>query len=902
MKTPRRLTTALAAASIVAAGLVTAAAPAQASEEIYPAPASGSWTVDGRGYGHGRGLSQWGAQAAALQGKTADEILDFYYPSTTSRSIGGPYPWVDVTLTAYSGNTVTVWSPGGRQIQIQDANGVRTTHPAGRWTVTASDTSVNQITAERRDVIDGPVLETLVLVPDGSAGYNNVWFDSGDEVGMVIAGSQTATTGRWYRGTLLFEPPSRWASGLNVVNSVLMDDYLKSVVPQEAYASWKPAALQAQAVAARSYAWYLMANGSTLCDTTACQVYSGEGDVDVNGALTKSYEDPRTNAAIETTSGRARYFGDSVALTEFSSSNGGWTAAGSQPYQVAKADPWTGTAPGDTVTSWTATLSVARVAQSCPGTGGTLLNFVVVGRTGNGPLRGRITSARVECTTGNALISSPAFGLKSSWFKPRATTPVLDQIAPSATAIDNGAPLTIAATPNVGVTWTLTVKDRSTGRTAMTLTDTAAAGQRFNTTWLGDYAPRAADDPPYVGPGTYDVTLTAVDAAGTSVTPFVTSVQVRQPADRATVAAVPLVGDVGYVPLTPTRLLDTRDDFQSVGAAQRTDITVLGRAGVPASGVSAVALNVTAVGAVGDTHLRIWPAGLPMPNASSLNTDAAHTRASMVTVAVGGEGKISLYNAAGSTHYIVDVLGYYTTAVDTSSRYAPINPVRAFDSRSGAALMDGTTREIDVAGSLGIAPGTLTAATVNVTTTSAQGAGYVVAYGGGAMPATSTVNLSPGSDVANRTVVPVVNGKFSLTMKGGPAHVVVDVVGTFAPPGATSGSLFTPIQPSRLLDTRSGAPFGAAESSSLVVTGGAIPSGAVALAGTLTATNQTASATHARTWPGGQPLTPTSDLNSERGRTQANFVVVRISVGGSVMLYNNQGTSDLVFDAVGYYG
>lgn len=882
----RRLVALVTGLAVLGAGSVLAAPASSAAEEIYPAPASGSWTVDGRAYGHGRGMSQWGAQGAALQGRTAAEILAFYYPGTASGSVAGQY--VKTTLAAYApSSTVTIWSPENRNIRMGPLNGEQVLTP-GRWTITVSGQTV---TAEKRTAVNGTVVERRQ--------YTGVLrLESQNEYGMVIAKNQTDTTGRWYRGDLRIEPTSGVA--FNVTNSLPIEDYLRSVVPRESPASWQPAALQAQAVAARSYGWWKVQNGQTLCDTTTCQVYYGRGDANAAGYLVTSYEDSRTDAAIAATAGQIRTYGGRVAFTEFSSSNGGWTSAGSVPYQVAKADPWTGTAPGDSVTSWSATLAVSRVAQSCPGTGGVLRNLVVTGRTGNGPLGGRISQVRLECSTGNASVSSPAFGLRSSWWQPRSTVPTLASPAFSATTIDHGAQMSIGVTPNVAMSWTLTVVDPTTGRQVVRTTGSAQAGARFNATWFGTYSPRAATDPVYVGPGAYRLTLVGTDGAGRSTAPVSTTVQVRPPADSAQVAAVPLVGDGAYVPLTPTRLVDTRPTFQALGAARRTDVTVLGRAGVPSSGVNAVVLNVTATGSTGPGHLRVWPAGSTMPNASVLNTAEGRTQASLVTVGVGGEGKISLYNALGTTHYLIDVLGYYTTDTTVGSRYVAADPVRAYDSRTTGPVGAGATRTVDVAAALGVPATQIRAAAVNVTTAQAAGEGYVVAYGAGTRPATSTVNLTPGTDVANRAVVPVVDGKITLSVQGSPAHVLVDVVGWYAAPGAASGALFTPVQPVRAVDTRTGAPLDAAGQIAVSVVGGQVPAGATAVVGTLTAVNQTGT-THLRAWPDGTPLTPTSDLNASRGFTQANAVAVRVGQNGAVRLYNHQGTTDVLLDVAGYF-
>lgn len=887
MNTLRRLTSAAVAAVLACTGLVVAAPAASAAEEVYPAPASGSWTVDGRAFGHGRGLSQWGSQGAALQGVSAKAILDFYYPGTATGSVTGQY--VKTTLAAYAPSaTVTIWSPENRPIRMGPLNGEQILSP-GRWTITVSGSTV---TAVKRTAVNGPVVDTKT--------YNGVLrLESQNEYGMIIAKNQTDTTGRWYRGDLRIEPTSGVA--FNVTNSLPIEDYLRSVVPRESPASWEPAALQAQAVAARSYAWWKVQNGQTLCDTTSCQVYYGKGDANAAGTLTTSYEHSRSDAAIAATVGQIRTYGGKVAFTEFSSSNGGWTAAGSVPYQVAKADPWTGTAPGDTVTSWAATLTVARVAQSCP-SGGSLRNLVVTQRTGNGALGGRISQVRLECTTGNATVNNPAFGLRSSWWKPRSTTPAFGSPAVSATAVDSGKQVGMTVTPNVAMSWTLTVTDTASGRQVQQVTGSAQAGVRFNAIWDGTWAGRTAADPQYVGTGSYRLSLVGTDAAGQSTAPYAATVQVRPPADPPVVAAVPLVGNTGYVALNPARLVDTRTTFQALAGGKRADVTVLGKGGVPASGVSAVVLNVTAVNSSVPAHLRVWPAGTTMPNASVLNTSTSRTQASQVTVGVGGEGKVSVYNANGTTHYIVDVLGYYTTDTAASARYTAVDPVRALDSRASTAIAPGTTRAVDVAAALGVPAGSLSAVAVNVTSTRPAGNGYVVAYGAGALPATSTVNLVPGADVANRSVVPVVNGKITVGVQGSASHVIVDVVGWYATPGAATGALFTPVQPSRVLDTRStGSPVGPAGQVAATVVGGAVPADATAVVGTVTVVDHTAAWTHLRVWPDGRPLTPTSDLNAVRGSTQANAVAVRVGTGGRVRIYNDQGTSHVVLDVAGYF-
>jgi hypothetical protein len=80
---------------------------------------------------------------------------------------------------------------------------------------------------------------------------------------------------------------------------------------------------------------------------------------------------------------------------------------------------------------------------------------------------------------------------------------------------------------------------------------------------------------------------------------------------------------------------------------------------VPASGVSAVVLNVTATAPTSTTWVTVWPSGQPRPDASNLNVLAGQSRPNLVVARVGAGGRVSLYNAFGSTHLIADVVGWF---------------------------------------------------------------------------------------------------------------------------------------------------------------------------------------------------------------------------------------------------
>ena len=130
-----------------------------------------------------------------------------------------------------------------------------------------------------------------------------------------------------------------------------------------------------------------------------------------------------------------------------------------------------------------------------------------------------------------------------------------------------------------------------------------------------------------------------------------------------------LVVGHSYVPLSPARLADTRPGASTVDggsagggpvqAGSSVNVTVTGRGGVPRSGVGAVVLNVTAVAPTASSYVTVWPAGEAQPLASNLNLTPGQTLPNVVVAKVGSDGQVSIFNAAGSTHLILDVAGWF---------------------------------------------------------------------------------------------------------------------------------------------------------------------------------------------------------------------------------------------------
>jgi SpoIID/LytB domain protein len=158
---------------------------------------------------------------------------------------------------------------------------------------------------------------------------------------------------RSYRGSVAL---IKWGSGGRTINKVFLEDYVKGVVPAEMPTLWAVDAVRAQAVAARSYAVRLRDFGSysgfDICDTTACQVYGGA-----------SWETTGGNAAVTATAGKIVTYRGKVALTQFASSNGGWSAQGDYPYLSAHRDPYDGVIKSQ---AWTRIISASSISRAWP--------------------------------------------------------------------------------------------------------------------------------------------------------------------------------------------------------------------------------------------------------------------------------------------------------------------------------------------------------------------------------------------------------------------------------------------------------------------------------------------------------------------------------------------------------
>ena len=366
-----------------------------------------------------------------------------------------------------------------------------------------------------------------------------------------------------------------------------------------------------------------------------------------------------------------------------------------------------------------------------------------------------------------------------------------------------------------------------------------------------------------------------------------------------------------YQPLNPARILDTRDGTGGVprgpvGPGVTLTLPVAGQGGVPASGADAVVLNVTVTNTSAASYLTAYPAAVSRPVTSNLNWTAGVTVANLVTVPMGANGMVSVFNAAGQTDVVADVEGWYgpSPSPTNAGLFNALLPSRLLDTRSnGGPVGQGQTRTLQVTGRGGVPQAGVAAVALNVTATNPSSASYLTIFpAGSALPTTSNLNFQAGQTLPNRVIVPVgAGGQVGIFNGYGRVDVVVDVNGWFTDDTSSAGgSRFTAIPPQRILDTRSG--FGPLRDAGVAAVQFADTAaiGVTAIVANFTEVGA-AAPSYLTVWPDGAPQPLASDLNYTTGQTIPNLVIARLGPGG-FDLYNAAGYADVVIDLNGYYG
>jgi hypothetical protein len=243
-----------------------------------------------------------------------------------------------------------------------------------------------------------------------------------------------------------------------------------------------------------------------------------------------------------------------------------------------------------------------------------------------------------------------------------------------------------------------------------------------------------------------------------------------------------------FTGIGPVRILDSRGDNGGwngvpIAAGNHRDLVVRGRGGVPA-GATAVIANVTVVGSSAESFLRVWPSGGTEPGVSNLNFRAGQIIPNLVMVMLGPDGNIRFRTAAGSTHVVVDVVGYFDPS--SGAKFTAVDPTRILDSRVGNGLSGpwgpGQTRPLSVAGAAGTnVPSGATGIIANFTVADATAPSLITVFPDTAsLPSSSNLNFTAGQVIPNLVAVRLpANGRVSIYNDQGTVSVIADVVGYF---------------------------------------------------------------------------------------------------------------------------
>jgi alpha-tubulin suppressor-like RCC1 family protein len=366
-----------------------------------------------------------------------------------------------------------------------------------------------------------------------------------------------------------------------------------------------------------------------------------------------------------------------------------------------------------------------------------------------------------------------------------------------------------------------------------------------------------------------------------------------QPVSAAPPPAVQ-AGETGstFTSLSPVRVLDTRNTGGPVGAGGTVTVDLSTR--VPAS-ATAVVLNVTGVTPTAATFVTVYPSDEDRPTASSLNLEPGDTRPNQVTVTLGDDQRVVLYNNSGNVHLVADLAGYYSTG--TGARFTALPANRVLDTRGTDPVGPGGIRELDLSTWI---PASATTVTFNLTATNVTASTYVTAWPAGtSLPTASNLNVPPGDTRPNLVTVAVgTDRKVYLFNNAGSVDLIADLTGFYTP---AFGALFLPRTPTRVLDTRTGTggvsgPVGPGALATLSLSPVApITSTAVVL--NITGVGATA-ATYVSAY--GQ-YSNTSTLNLSPGKTASNAAAVSFGSTLDLRLYNNNGNVHLIADVAGVF-
>ncbi len=832
MATPRHIGAArrrvlpAAALVVLAATLIATGSSAGLGSLTDRASAAPVQTLEltGHGYGHGVGLSQWGAYGYAVDyGWSAAQILDHYYGGTVAGTVAAGT--ITVRLMNLDGAQTSVVHDGGalvvdgvsggpwRSVVVREIS-ERSYSVWARTDAAACPAATDPLGVGWALVASG--LGSAIVRPDTDT-------SASAQVADLLAVCEPSGRVRSYRGAV------RAVNGTDnenrTVNEVPVEQYLRSVVASEMSASWAArgsAALQAQAVAARSYGLAEKRYSYAATCDQVCQFYPGAASRASLGSAYIRVEQAAVDAAVQATASVVRRVGSAagpIAYTMFSASSGGWTAATSLGFTPVADD-------GDAIAgnphhTWTASIAASVVTAAYPVIG-TFTGIRVTERSGQGDWGGRVEAMHVDGTSGSVAITGDQFrralGLKSNWFAMSGTPASAPAPAPAPGAAPApGDPCAGREAPPISAAPGEAPAARFRPFIPVRLIDTRDASGTASVDVggpLGGGCTIAVR--PQVEPGTtaVAVNIVAVDPGAQGyitaypcgiARPFTSAVQSLLGRVVSGSAVVPLGADgsfcvfsntttelvidmtgsfapaapAGYEPINAQRRFDSRTGGAPLAAGTVVRVPIRG-SGAGAADSTAASITIHALDAVRGGFVTAWPCDSERPWASSANVGTGMSVTNYADVAVGPTGEVCLF-VSTPMHLAVDVNGWFGPSATTA--FHAVVPFRLADSRESHGWADAfvrnANRRIQVVG-VGTIPARARSVAAQFTAVDATRAGYVTVHPClAAVPALSMVRYSTMTNVAVlvNSVLDATGGWCAST--NGATDLVVDVSGWF---------------------------------------------------------------------------------------------------------------------------
>jgi hypothetical protein len=365
----------------------------------------------------------------------------------------------------------------------------------------------------------------------------------------------------------------------------------------------------------------------------------------------------------------------------------------------------------------------------------------------------------------------------------------------------------------------------------------------------------------------------------------------------------------GLVAITPTRLLDTRNEPAPSGQKlEGGTFGVLPFGTDAARFVSAVVLNVTVDQPEAGGFITLYPCDQARPVASNLNFSSGQTIANLVTAKLSANGEVCIFSSA-TTHVIIDMTGGYV--INGGAGSLAVWPYRLLDTRNAIGVPtrskpkadSTTTLRVAGAGNVPLAVGA-EAVTLNVTVDQPETGGFVTVFPCGEnVPNASNLNYAAGQTIANLVTVKLGQDGSVCFYTSGAAHLIVDEEAWYQ---HSLSAGFKELTPVRVLDSRNAvgvagrARVGVGSITTLAVAGrGGVPASGVEAVTLNVTVDQPQGGGFVTVFPCGQDVPNASNLNYAAGQTIANLVNVKMASNGTVCIFTS-ASAHLLADVAGY--